>query len=395
MKYLICVLLLTQSVAMATEDKYDLWKNKPNENFSDSEAAFKLVMQKLLDKYIDKSLSKEELYRAATAGMLASLNPGEETWNKLLSPQEVKEIQEDLNGKLIGIGTTIRYDEKTGYGQIIGVIASSPAEKIGVKVDDQILSVDGQKFKGKQFRDLLYAIRGSAGKKVNIKVLREDKVLSFDIPRGTIQWSTVDMQKVNKDVALLAIHYFNEDTEKLTEAKIKEAGAVKKWIIDLRDNAGGGFDQAIATAGLFLQKDKIIASTKSRDGKLKEYRSEKSLFAPDAQVVLLTNKGTYCGAELFAAALRDSQSAKLVGETTSGKWNTQMVEILPNHYAIKYTVKSFQSPRGQSFQDKGLTPDLEVSLAKDADLNDIRLKFSMEQRLEKDYPLKAAVQLLN
>lgn len=74
---LITLSLLTCSAQGTTfEGKVDDWKKDSRERFTNPEATFKLVMKKLLEKYVDRDVTEEELYRAATAGMLASLNSG-------------------------------------------------------------------------------------------------------------------------------------------------------------------------------------------------------------------------------------------------------------------------------------------------------------------------------
>lgn len=366
------------------------------ENFSDSEANFKLVMQKLLEKYIDKNLSKDELYKAATAGMLSSLNKSEETWNKLMSPDDMKELELDLAGKVTGIGAEMKFTEQTGYATITKIVPNSPAEKSGIKKDDQILSVDGKKFKGKPFKDLVYSIRGQVGKKVGLKILRDDRIISLDIKREIIPWTPVEFQKVDNNTGLLAIGYFTEDSPKLVETSLREVNEqnIKKLIVDLRGNSGGGFDQAIKVTELFLPKGKVITTTKNREGKIETFKSNGGLLNNDVQVILLTNKETFCGAELLAAALKENKSVKIVGETTFGKWNAQTVESLPNKFAIKYTVKEFRSPLGNSFQDTGLKPDVEVILPKDVDSRELSSRFDVSKRLELDAQLKAAFELV-
>jgi carboxyl-terminal processing protease len=396
-KLLLTFALIASSTAFAANhrDSKD-WKEKPVEKFSDAESNFKATMQKLMDKYVDKSLSQDDLYRAAVAGMLASLNQGDEDWNALLSPSDMREMQIDMSGKVTGIGIEMKFTEETGYAQVLRLISGSAAEKAGLKIDDQILSVDGKKFKNKKFRDLVYAVRGKAGESVTLKVLRDDKVMSFNVKREIVPWTPVELEKVNSTTALLSIRFFNEETPKLVEQKIKEinSGKYKKLILDLRDNSGGGFDQAVKVTELFLPAGLVVASTKNRDGKVEQYKSAKSLLDPNVQIAILTNKDTFCGAELFTAALRENLKVKIIGETTFGKWNAQSVESLPNKYAIKYTVKEFLSPQGNSFHGTGIKPDVEVSLPQGIESHELRLKYGMKDRLNADSQLKAAVELV-
>ncbi len=371
-------------------------KDKSAEVFSNPEANFKLVMEKILSKHLDKNITKEELFKAATQGMLASLNSGEQTWNKLLSPDEMKNMKEDLSGKVTGIGVSIKFDEHTGYGQILKAIPGSAAEKAGLQMDDQILSVDDMKFKGRQFIDMVTAIRGETGKFVKLKVLREDKILSLNIKRQVIPWTPVELEKVDSATAILSIGFFNEQTPQLVEQKLNEVNKanIKKLIVDVRDNDGGSFDHAVKVAELFLPENAIVASTKNRQGVIEKFLAKKSLLNKNVQVLLLTNKKTFSGAELFTAALKENKKSKIVGESTFGKWNAQTVESLSNRFAIKYTTMEFNSPLGNAYQGIGIKPDLEVSLPKDSDVNELRVKFDIPKRLEFDLQLKAALELV-
>lgn len=371
------------------------WKLKPREPFTDAEANFKTAMDKILKEYVDKGLSREDLYRAASAGMLDSLNSGDHNWNTLLSPSDLAELQISLASKVTGIGVSLKFDEATGNGLILSIIPRSPSEKAGLKRDDTILSVDGKRFKGKPFRDLVMALRGKPGEKVDLKVLRDDRLLSLTVKRDVVTWAPVDMTSVDAKTALLRIDSFNVETPKLVEERIKEinAGPVKNLIIDVRSNAGGSFDAAVKTTELFVPKDRPIVVTKDREGKTKTETSTSGLLKKDLRVVLLTNGDTSSGAEFFTAALKEERGAKIVGLRTLGKWNAQMIETLPNGYAIKYTVKSFQSPLGRSYQDVGVSPDVEVALPKDVVYEQVLREGTMAKRLEVDPQLKAANQL--
>lgn len=370
---------------------------KSDERFTDAEANFQLVKRSLLERYIDKGLSEEDLYRAAAAGMLESLNAGEESWNRLLSPDDFQAMRNDLTGQVVGIGTELAFDRSTGYARILRVIPKTPGEKAGLKKEDQILSIDGRRYKDSPFVAMIGALRGKAGTTVELKVLRDDKILTFNIRRQAIPWTPVELAKIDAGTFLLFIGYFNEETPKLVEEKLSEFSRAKgkKLIIDLRDNSGGGFDQAVRVAELFIPKGTLIAKTIDRDGKGESFVSGKGLLTADVHVVAVANKGTSSGAELMLAALKESRGIKFVGESTFGKWNAQTVETLPNGFAMKFTVKTFRSPRDHSFQATGLKPDVEVALPKDTEARELRLKWELPKLLAVDSQLKAAVELIN
>lgn len=383
-----CLNVLAKAQSTASSPKFD-------HAFDQAEENFKKVMKVLMAEYIDKNLTEEQLYRAATEGMLNSLNSTDQKWNKLYDPIEFQELEIELTGKVSGIGAEMKFDDKTGYATILRVISNSGADKAGLKADDQILSVDGEKFKGKGFPKMVQAIRGEAGKTVSVKILRDDKIQDYQVKRQIVPWTPIDLEFIDPSTALLTVGVFNQETPKLVSAeieKINKSGA-KKIIIDVRDNAGGSFTQAVKTTELFLPKDSVVVSTKNRNGQEEVFKSTSGLINSAIKIYLLVDKETSSGAEFFAAALKDLKGAKLVGENTLGKWNAQSLEMLSNKFAIKYTVKQFFSPTGQSYQDVGLKPDLEISLPEKITSRELKVKNNVVKRLAVDPQLKAAFEI--
>lgn len=398
---LLCILLsifyVSISSAASFEGKVEDWKKEKGEKFSDPEANFKTVLKKLLESYVDKNVTEEELYRAATAGMLASLNSGKEgeSWNTLLSPRMLDNFIIEKTGKLTGIGIVLSFDDKTGYARILGVIPNSAASKADLKKDDQILSVNGQRYKDKGLSDMALAIRGPVGDKVHLKVLREDRILNLTITRDVVSLTEVDAKKVDPQTGILTIGFYKEGTARKVEEKLGELNSksLKKLIIDLRGNSGGTFDDAIKVAELFLPKGTVVVKTKSRGGKIEEYKSNREPWRSDVQLVILTDSNTASSAELLTAALKEGRQAMTIGNTTKGKWNVQSIEHLPNKFAIKYSVSKFESASGQSYEGTGMKPDLEIEGPKGPLLGELQKESDLAKRTKQDAPLKAAIEV--
>ena len=64
----------------------------------------------------------------------------------------------------------------------------------------------------------------------------------------------------------------------------------------------------------------------------------------------------------MAGALKDNKAATLVGEKTYGKGVVQTLVPLPGGGGIKLTTSEYFTPSGVSIQDKGIEPDVKVSL---------------------------------
>ena len=116
---------------------FNTWKNRPREKFTKGEEAFEKVKETLLQKYQDSGITEDDLYRAATEGMLANLSGKNPSWDKLLSPLELSEMQNDMDGEIVGIGIEMKFDADSGITEVLSVIPGTPSEKEGLKIGGQ------------------------------------------------------------------------------------------------------------------------------------------------------------------------------------------------------------------------------------------------------------------
>jgi carboxyl-terminal processing protease len=370
-----------------------------NAPFSSGEQAFLAVKEALRSKYYRSGLTEDEIYRAAVAGMLQQLEPQLGAWNKLLSPDEIKELQSDMKGNIVGIGVEIRFDNDSGTSDVLAVIPRSPAERAGIHDGDKILTVAGKFYKGKTLRDVVSDLRGQPGETVKLSVLRDTQVLDFQIERQRVIYDVVKSMLLPGDVGYLLIRQFNENTLPAVETALKELQArhARALVIDLRGNQGGLFEKAVATAELFLKKGTPIVKIRHRGG-AEETLVSKAPSAPiSLPLALIIDKETASSGELLAGALREGAGAQLIGQKSFGKGTIQNLEELPNKYAFKYTVSLFLLPSGQAIESSGLIPDVEVAMVVpdqsnyDRQLSRLQHMTNPTERLQADGQLRAAV----
>ncbi|MGE0174203.1 MAG: S41 family peptidase [Oligoflexales bacterium] len=389
-------ILVLGSVSFADANDFSNWRSKPRESFPKGEAAFEKVKKTLLEKYIEKGLTEEDLYRAAVQGMVSNVDPAMAEWNKLMTPAEYSELQADIDGKIVGIGVEIDFNETTGYANVLGVIPGTPSAESGIVRGDQILKIDGENFRGKQLRDIVYAIRGKSGSEVKLTILHDDKVLIKRLKREGLVWETVNSKMVNRDTALLTIHSFVGSTPSLLEKNLRslKSKGVKKLIVDLRGNEGGVFERTIESVNLLIPKDQLIVSVTTRDKPVEKIKSSAGPIIDDVSIAVLMNGATKSGAEIMAAALKTSAGATTIGTKTFGKWSAQKVDELPNKYAIKYTTSTFVPASGVDLAGKGLPADITVELPEEL-IRKLQSQPSIEERLKEDVQLQAAINVLN
>jgi carboxyl-terminal processing protease len=350
----------------------------------------------LLGEYYDDKLQRGSLDAAAVQGMMASLNGGKaEGPNVLLDARAMAELRGDLKGELVGIGAQIDYDEATGgVALVLGVLPGSTAALAGIEPGDRILSVDGKGVRGQPLRQVVAAIRGAEGSSVKVGLLRGAKVIEKTIARRKLAFPSVE-HRAEGDTGLVTIRLFNERTpEELQQALAALWKAdVKRLLIDLRGNPGGLFEKSIEAAELLVPRGAEIARSVGRSNNVKRYQSKRQPVLTRLPMVVLVDGQTGSSAEVLAEALRITTGATLVGQKTFGKWRMETLRPLSGGYTLKFTIAMVQSPAGQSFDGKGLQPDVEVP-AGSQPLEHTRRLPDMDKRREADPQLKAGLHVL-
>jgi carboxyl-terminal processing protease len=366
----------------------------PSAPFANAAQNFEAARKALLDGYYRDSLTEEDLYRAAVAGMVERVDPSMQQWNKLLGPGDVADLRNDLQGELVGIGVKIDFDPATGYVDVKGIVPGSPADRAQLAPPDKIVSVDGKVYKGLTEHDVVGDIRGKPGEKVTLTILRGAQLVNVTLTREKIVYDTVQDLVVAGDVGYLRIPSFNAKTPaSLHDALADLSGKhVHALVVDLRSSPGGSFDDAVSAAGELVPAGSAVGTYDKR-GHVERLVAKTTPMLLDLPMAVLVNHDTASSSELLAAALQELRHAVLVGSATHGKWTVQRIEDLPNGYALKFTVGLFTSPSGKSYEGKGIQPDVEVDASDEATLRAF-IDTDPQKRLTEDVQLRTAVTML-
>jgi carboxyl-terminal processing protease len=166
--------------------------------------------------------------------------------------------------------------------------------------------------------------------------------------------------------------------------KLKEQG-MTALILDLRDNPGGLLTSAVDVSQKFLEKDKVIVSTKGREGVSPEEVRKAKIGGSYTgfPMAVLVNGGSASASEIVAGALQDNKRAVVVGETTFGKGSVQSVVPLKSgdgKAAIRLTTAKYYTPGGRMIHEKGIEPDIPVYVTR-KEWRDVQTK-----RIRTEYP---------
>ncbi|HLY28046.1 MAG TPA: S41 family peptidase [Aggregatilineales bacterium] len=309
------------------------------------------------EQYVDP-IDDEKLMEGAASGMVAALGDPHTAY---MQPDLFTALNSDLSGQFDGIGATIRKDPASGGIQIISTIAGSPARQGGLKDGDIIVDVDGKDITTLSETDILGRVRGPAGSKVLLGLLRkgQKKLVNVTLTRAQIVIPIVESAMYDGKIGYVKLSEFSDTAvQSLSKAlKQMDANHLNGLIFDLRDNPGGGLGTAISVASMFIQRGPIVIERgKPRTQDTVLYATGNPI-APTVPMVVLINGGSASASELVSGAFQDHGRAVLVGTQSYGKGSVQLWNKLDAGGGVRITIAHFYTPKGRIIHERGLTPD--------------------------------------
>ena len=309
------------------------------------------------DRYVHQPVSEEDLFYGAMQGLLFGL---EDPYSVYFTPEDAEQFNAELDGTFFGIGAEI--DSRDDYIVVVAPLADSPAQLAGLLAGDRIVAIDGEDTFGMTVTDAVYTIRGEIGTPVVLTVLREgaEELIDVTIVRDEIVISSVDWEIRDDGIAVINIYMFNDETIRLFQQAVQDIleADVQGMVLDLRNNPGGVLTAAIQIGGYWVDGEPI-AIERTQDQRTELAASGVAQLAGIPTAVLI-NGGSASSSEILAGALRDYGVATLIGETTFGKGSVQEYIELIDGSAVKITVAEWLTPKGDSINEVGIPPDIEV-----------------------------------
>ncbi len=380
---------------------------------------FGQVFDRVRSSYVEE-VTDQELIEKAIDGMLSGLDPH----SGFMNEEVFQEMQMDTEGKFGGLGIEITMEE--GFVKVIAPIEDTPAYDAGVLAGDYIIQIDETPVFGLTLNEAVELMRGKKGEPIVITISRANtEPFEIEIIRDYIKIRSVKSEVLN-NIGYLRITSFNEQTESgLLNAikKIEKENKIKGYVLDVRSNPGGLLTQAVKVTDIFLERGEIV-STRGRDKKdIRRYRAKKSDRTNGKPLVVIIDGGSASASEIVAGALQDHKRAIIIGTQSFGKGSVQtiipfQVSNSDNLTGIRLTTARYYTPSGESIQGKGIVPDIIIeqgefesfdykrfsesdlkdSLDKnneeDVEENEDNELSEFEKRLEIDYQLRRAFDLV-
>ncbi len=327
----------------------------------------------------EKPAEEEKLLYGAIKGMVEAWG---DPYTRYVDPVQLKEEELEMEGEYGGLGIYI--GQRDGRTLVISPIEDTPADRAGLKPQDQIVKVEDEIILGWDSQQVVKRLRGKPGTPVTIWVRREgeEELLKFEIVRENIKLVSVRSEMMEENLGYVKITQFKQNTAQDVRDAFRtliDEGA-RGFALDLRNNGGGLLNGAVEICDMFLNGGLVVGLR----GRVE--RANDEIYAnpgtlTSLPMVVLINEGSASASEIVAGALSDRGRALSVGKKTFGKGSVQTLFSLTDGSGLYVTIARYHTPSGRVIDHVGLEPDVEV-------------EGEVTKEKEKDEQLKRALQEL-
>lgn len=340
MKKKLLIVILGISLVSATAVRNDFFE------IAKQIEIFTTVFKELNMNYVDQT-NPGDLMDSAIKNMLQELDP----YTVFMNEQDVEAARINQTGDFTGIGATV----KTLKDKLVIVepFKGYAADKAGLKAGDELIKIDNTvvaDFKDNA-GDLL---RGSPGSKLNVTYVRQGETKTATVTREAVEANAVPLYRmIDETIGYIALSKFTATASnevKLALRELKAEGA-KSLVLDLRGNPGGLLNEAVKIVNLFVAKDQVVVTTKSKVDKYnKTYVTRQEPEDVTIPIAVLIDGGSASASEIVSGSLQDLDRAVVIGGRSFGKGLVQRPKPLNYGTQLKVTISRYFTPSGRCIQ---------------------------------------------
>ncbi|MDE6827124.1 MAG: S41 family peptidase [Alistipes sp.] len=301
-------------------------------------------------RYVDP-VSMDSLAEHVIPLLIGELDPH----SVYVPAEEMAAMNEPLEGEFDGIG--VMFNMATDTVIVLNVIPRGPSDKAGVRAGDRIVEIDDSLVAGRGIPQdrIVRRLRGPRGTTVRLGLKRQgiDGKVHVEVVRGAIPIRSIESAfRISGTTGYIKLGQFARTTsaEMAQALAMLRSQGVDRLIFDLRGNAGGYLDQAIAVANEFLHEGQLIVYTEDRNGEqLREYATGAGS-AQEMEVAVLIDEGSASSSEILAGALQDNDRGTIIGRRSFGKGLVQQQIPFMDGSALRLTTARYYTPTGRSIQ---------------------------------------------
>lgn len=329
----------------------------------------------VVDQYYFNEYDWEEIYEQVYRDLISALG---DQYSEYLSPRDIEDLYIRSGRSYGGIGVEVSMSN--GRVTVVTPMEGGPGQKAGLLPGDAIIEVDGENVEGLTLSETVDLIRGEPDTEVVLGIYREGRrdIIRVPIVRGVITTTSVSHKFIEEDLGYIRLSRFTEGSDKDFENALNDlkSQGLDSLIVDLRGNPGGYLDVVVNIANMLVPEGEVVYMENKHGERTRTYVSE--LKERDFEVVVLIDEYSASASEILAGALKDSESAILVGKTTFGKGSVQSLFDLNDGSAVKLTFQKYFTPSGVVIDGVGVSPHIEVDQPEFVNFSNLAYKGKLE-----------------
>src|SRR5258707_13776854 len=150
---------------------------------------FESVLQHIQNDYVDEP-NMDKVRAGALRGLAYGLDP----YSTYLTPEQVREYNQNSKDNQVGIGAEL--SQVASYLYVIAPMKGSPADQAGVRAGDIIEYIDGKSTRDISLYDAKQLLNGTAGSDVKLRVLPANaSPLTVPVKRGALRAPAPEAKK--------------------------------------------------------------------------------------------------------------------------------------------------------------------------------------------------------
>ena len=321
------------------------------------------VLSRIRSEYVE-----EPNIPGVTVGALHGLLESLDANSSYLTPEEYKQYKSIKPEGKADIGAMV--SKRFGYADVVAVIPGGPADKAGIENSDILESIEGKSSHDMSLAEIRSMLLGEPGSTVTVSVVRPRRAepQKIVITRENVVIPPVEDKMLADNVGYVKVDSFPKGKSQEIANKVRDLQkqGAKKFVLDLRNAAGGEESEGVATANLFLDHG-TITYLQGQKFPREAFSADPSKDITKLPVAVLVNRGTAGAAEIVASAILENARGDVIGDKTFGDGSVQKLIEMPDNSALILSVAKYYSPSGKAIQDSAVTPNIVVADNSDDD----------------------------
>lgn len=358
----VIIIIIMTSLVVGVSTGVIVYKNyKSDVGITESDGKYFKELKKAYDNIINgyvEKVDEAKLIDAAIEGMYNYLG---DPYTSYIDQSSTDDLTDRLNGEYTGIGVEITKIEEGII--VINVFENGPAYNAGIEPGDILVKLNGNDITNSSAADVSNSIKKSNQSSVELSVLRDGITITKTVNIKNVNVPSVSKENFN-DIGYIKIDTFSNTTYTQFKEALEalEKNNINSLVIDVRNNGGGYLNSAAEIAELFIEKGKNIYGLENKKGKT--FYEDNTKTQRNYKIAVLINSSSASASEILASALKESYGATIIGTTSYGKGTVQETSKLSSGGMVKYTTAYWLTPNGNSVNNVGIKPDIEIILDK-------------------------------